>query len=494
MPTQVQNNIVLPPIQKFIPQPEKPAEDVAPRRGEQFGEALKTARKKSAETDKPEQPKEKDKDSKTEAKKKSDEKETRKASSKQSQKASQTAKSAKNTKSKSAEQASPEETGQTEQDSDADPAIANQAVQTAATDETEAASDAQKTKAAADAKDDADHPEQGEQNEAASDAAAAQLVQAVDRAKDQNPHRKNPDEEASEGDQEEGVSAVSTVTPKSSTEQTSGAAAKDSSNTGEAVDAALSQKTDATRGAHAQTVAPINLGGDAELAQSAASAESKKVPATDASAPVDPAAQLPHSPAPADPQPADSKDVKLSLDLDPIARAVLESQGGTSHQAGGTTLTKATDAPPPPPEVQFAQSNHDKIVTGVQSQLLPHGGSMEIRLDPPELGALKVMVEMRDGVMSATFQTSSEEATQLLSHSLNQLKHVLETQGVSVERLQVQQAPKGDPSAGKGDSQQRQQQGTADDHAARQEQQRKEMMRRMWRRVSGAGDPIDYLA
>ena len=70
----------------------------------------------------------------------------------------------------------------------------------------------------------------------------------------------------------------------------------------------------------------------------------------------------------------------------------------------------------------------------------------------------------------------------------------LEGQGVSVERLQVQQAPKSDSSNTKDDPNQRQQQGTSDDHAARQEQQRKEMMRRMWRRVSGAGDPIDYLA
>ena len=171
----------------------------------------------------------------------------------------------------------------------------------------------------------------------------------------------------------------------------------------------------------------------------------------------------------------------------------------TSHHPGDTSVqsTKLPDPPQTSPEVDFAQTNHDHIVTGVHSQLLPHGGAMEIRLDPPELGALKVMVEMRDGVMNATFQTSNEQATQLLSHSLNQLKHVLESQGVSVERIQVQQAPKNEHTQGDGDRQQQQQnqqRDMNDDHAARQEQQRKEMMRRMWRRVSGAGDPIDYMA
>src|SRR2546426_408618 len=52
--------------------------------------------------------------------------------------------------------------------------------------------------------------------------------------------------------------------------------------------------------------------------------------------------------------------------------------------------------PAPPPEVRFAQTNHESIVTSVRANLLPRGGSMQIRLDPPELGALQVTVEMRD--------------------------------------------------------------------------------------------------
>ena len=180
--------------------------------------------------------------------------------------------------------------------------------------------------------------------------------------------------------------------------------------------------------------------------------------------------------------------------LSPDAAATATSPQ-TPPQGAAAGPKVAAPAVPQPPEVQFAGSNHDSIVTGVKTQLMPHGGSMEIRLDPPELGALKVMVEMRDGTMTATFQTSNEEATRLLSHSLNQLKHVLEGQGVSVERLQVQQAPKSDSqSAGDDAKQQQQQQNWQDEHAARQEQQRKEMLRRMWRRVSGVADPIDVTA
>ena len=150
-----------------------------------------------------------------------------------------------------------------------------------------------------------------------------------------------------------------------------------------------------------------------------------------------------------------------------------------------------------PPEVQFADTNHEPIVTGVKAQLLPHGGSMQIRLDPPELGGLKVMVEMRDGAMTATFQTSNEEATRLLSHSLNQLKHVLEGQGVSVERFKCSRCPKGDSASSGGNNddakQQQNPQNWQDEHAARQEQQQGSAPR-MWRGVSGMSDPIDVTA
>jgi flagellar hook-length control protein FliK len=147
------------------------------------------------------------------------------------------------------------------------------------------------------------------------------------------------------------------------------------------------------------------------------------------------------------------------------------------------------------PEAAFAQNNHDNIVKGVHGELLPRGGTMQIRLDPPELGALQVTVQLRDGVMTASIQTTSDEATRLLSHSLNQLKHALESQGVSVERLHVAQAPRSDQNFDRDNDPQRQQHQSLEDQAsARQEQQRREMLRRMWRRLGIGEDPLDLVA
>jgi flagellar hook-length control protein FliK len=162
-----------------------------------------------------------------------------------------------------------------------------------------------------------------------------------------------------------------------------------------------------------------------------------------------------------------------------------------------TQATNTTAAPSVAPEVQFAEDNHPTIVSGVRGQLLPTGGTMQIRLDPPELGPLAVTVRIHDGMIEASFETSNEQATKLLSHSLSSLKTSLESHGVNVERLQVQQAPKDQPAGQSGsdrDSQQGQHGDTAQEHTARQEQQRKEMIRRMWQRLTGTEDPLDMVA
>jgi len=143
-----------------------------------------------------------------------------------------------------------------------------------------------------------------------------------------------------------------------------------------------------------------------------------------------------------------------------------------------------------PAEVRFAETNHPEIVNNIRGQLLPNGGSMQLRLDPPDLGRLDVTVTVRDGVMSAAFATANDQATRLLSHSLGQLKTALESAGVTVEKLQVQQSPKsqgGDTS----DAQQQQARDHQQDPSAQQEQHRKELLEKMWERISMGSDDVD---
>ena len=202
----------------------------------------------------------------------------------------------------------------------------------------------------------------------------------------------------------------------------------------------------------------------------------------------------------ADPSPADaSADDESAHDLSvnsataagTAAGAGVEPAGAKAHSAGD--VRAAAPQPPLPPEVEFGDANHDRMVTSVNSQLMPNGGTMHMRLDPPELGVLQITVKMVNGVMTASFETSSSEATKLLSHSLGQLKASLESQGVSVEKLQVQESPKNQQNASSEDGRQ-QQSSQPDDQSARQEQQRRELLKRMWRRLGIGNDPLDMVA
>jgi len=175
----------------------------------------------------------------------------------------------------------------------------------------------------------------------------------------------------------------------------------------------------------------------------------------------------------------------------------------TLPDATSKAQSNAAPAPAPPPQPQraedpqlrFGQANYPQIVNAVRGQLLPTGGTMQIRLDPPELGALMITVNVRNGIIDASFQTANEQATQLLSHSMTQLKHALESQGVGVDRLQVAQAPRQERSenpSDRGGSQQQQSQSQMD-WERHSDQQRREMIKRMWAKL-GVGDPLDLVA
>jgi len=206
---------------------------------------------------------------------------------------------------------------------------------------------------------------------------------------------------------------------------------------------------------------------------------------------------LPNSPLPADAAPeeqaAPTGDVVVPdriHALDALDQPLPALESGVQRSGHAMPARAEAPAPAPVPDAQFATDNHSRIVTAIRGELLPGGGMMHLRLDPPELGALQVTVHMQDGVMTASFQTTSDDATRMLSHSLSQLKHSLELQGVSVEKLHVQQTPREQQSTSD-DSRQNQNAGQS---FARQDQQRREMLRRMWRRLANGSDPLDMVA
>ncbi|HWE94815.1 MAG TPA: flagellar hook-length control protein FliK, partial [Tepidisphaeraceae bacterium] len=297
--------------------------------------------------------------------------------------------------------------------------------------------------------------------------------------------------------QADGTKKQATATGQSAPPDAGKAARPDATVAGQADAAVVAQSAAAQSSAPVQGIAPRGANGN-----TSGTATNDATVAATAVADIDLATSSSDSPTAlpegeGDPAPAAAGDAGGAAHA--AARAfsdlLASAQGADAQTAkpdGQSIRTAAAQSPAPAPEAQFAEANHAQIVSGVHGQLLPNGGSMQLRLDPPELGALHITVQMRDGVMSASFATPSDQAARLLTHSLGQLKTALESQGVSVEKLHVEQSPK-EPKSNGGEGRQPQDQGTAD-HPAQQEQQRREMLRRMWRRLSGGQDPLDLVA
>ena len=193
----------------------------------------------------------------------------------------------------------------------------------------------------------------------------------------------------------------------------------------------------------------------------------------------------------ADDSPPPSKETAPSVDHPKLEAPKSEFTLPQPHLAQNEIDAPAS--PPLPAEQSFIQSNHPKIITAIHGELLPNGGSMHIRLDPPELGALAVQIDVRDGIVNASFQTSNDEATRLLSHSLTQLRTTLESAGVTVEKLQVQQAPREHFNSSNNDRDRNPRQ-QAYEHSSHDDRQRREMLQRMWRRLTVGRDMLDLVA
>ena len=69
--------------------------------------------------------------------------------------------------------------------------------------------------------------------------------------------------------------------------------------------------------------------------------------------------------------------------------------------------------------------------------LRSQGGAVTLRLTPPELGTVRVHLEMQGTTVSARLHAETDAGQSLLSRQLTQLRQGLESQGLTVERLSV---------------------------------------------------------
>lgn len=108
----------------------------------------------------------------------------------------------------------------------------------------------------------------------------------------------------------------------------------------------------------------------------------------------------------------------------------------TQLTPGGATSAENARAAQDPPPVD-RQQLLDQVMSGLRTKIDARNGQADIRLDPPNLGTLRVRIQLDNGIVSAQFYSDHSVVRGLLSENMDKLRSVLQSQGIAVDRLVV---------------------------------------------------------
>jgi flagellar hook-length control protein FliK len=115
----------------------------------------------------------------------------------------------------------------------------------------------------------------------------------------------------------------------------------------------------------------------------------------------------------------------------------VRSQSASSPKSDGaqTPLRNGNPSAQQPPETEGPR--FDELVKSLRMQMGTKQSSARLRLQPPELGHLRVDVKLLGDRVRIDVQTETDAARDLLSRRGEQLKAGLENKGIRLERLEV---------------------------------------------------------
>lgn len=137
---------------------------------------------------------------------------------------------------------------------------------------------------------------------------------------------------------------------------------------------------------------------------------------------------------------------------DSSAQLRLDASNINTQGANASASASAADSM----EDSIEQAALNRVTRGLHNAVRQNGGTTTIRLNPPELGMVRIEMAIQNGAVSATLQSETPSVRILLSQQLAQLRSGLESQGLSVDRLNVQALAQ--PSSGSFNANQSQQQ------------------------------------
>lgn len=112
------------------------------------------------------------------------------------------------------------------------------------------------------------------------------------------------------------------------------------------------------------------------------------------------------------------------------------------QRATSTAAAKTTSAQPNPPSEESGKNdaNTARILRLMQIQLGRGRATATLRLDPPDLGKIKLQMDLRDTQLGVRMVTETEAARRLLSEQMDTLRRGLEAAGIQLERVELRVA------------------------------------------------------
>jgi flagellar hook-length control protein FliK len=119
---------------------------------------------------------------------------------------------------------------------------------------------------------------------------------------------------------------------------------------------------------------------------------------------------------------------------------------GRERMASAVRQAASANKPAADDGVKLTRSEGiEQLARVVRSGLGGRHSSMTLRLDPPELGQLKVDVRMNEQNLVVRFQTETRVAHDLLESRMGELRQALEQHGVQLNRVDVEVRPPAQP-------------------------------------------------
>lgn len=127
------------------------------------------------------------------------------------------------------------------------------------------------------------------------------------------------------------------------------------------------------------------------------------------------------------PQGGDRRDADASTNIG-IPSAAKRGEAGETRLAAPRAVAE--------PRIEPREFLTRQVLPGLATAR-DEGRAVTLRLDPPELGALRVQVTVRDRSVVAVLEAERPETRQLLGDNLAQLRDALQQQGFGIDRIEV---------------------------------------------------------